>query len=118
MSDRQVNVPKPKTVKPSPITPKPITPKPVTPIKAYTNTHCPRCSVEITAGTGRVRALCSSCDLELQAGHHAVEWSLFDRIVYMPEKGEAQWFKDNYGRVLAKPEGPSKRDHNVVAFSP
>jgi hypothetical protein len=118
MSDKQVKVAKPEKTKPNPVKPETTKPESVKPVKAHVNAHCVRCSCAMTTDIGRVRALCSGCDLELQVMHHSVEWTLFDRTVYMSEKGEAQWFKDNYGRVLTKPPAPVKRGHNVVALSP
>lgn len=118
MSDKQVKVAKPEKTKPNPVKPETTKPESVKPVKAHTNAHCVRCSCAMTPSIGRVRALCSSCDLALQTMHYCVEWTLYDRTVYMPERGEVQWFKDNYGRVLVKPESPVKCGHNVVALSP
>lgn len=108
MSDKQVKVAKPEKLKPAPVKP--------APVKAYTNKHCVRCGCEITPDTGRVRALCSQCDVELQAIHWGVEHVLFGRTVYMPEKGEAQWFKENgYDGVLFKPTIPRRRNQLAVS---
>lgn len=122
MSDKQVKVAKPEKLKPAPVKPAPVKPESVKPVKAYTNKHCVRCACEVTPDTGRVRALCSQCDVELQAAHWGVEHVLFNRTVYMPEKGEAQWFKENgYDGVLFKPTIPRRRNQlavSVPAMSP
>lgn len=117
MSEKNIKPIKPAPTKPSPSKPTPVKPGSVKPIRAHTynHKHCIRCDKAITESSGVVRKLCSPCDLELQAMHWQIEYSLFRKVTYMPEASNeelsAEWFKNNgYADALVKLPPPKERN--------
>lgn len=69
---------------------------------------CVRCNCGITPDSGLVGSLCSSCDEELQHMHHACEYIVDKKIVYLDQR-DVRWY-EGHGIELRKPPQPRRRD--------
>lgn len=113
MSDKNIKPVKPTPVKPTPVKPTTPRPLPVTPVKAQAHETCIRCGVELNAYNGRVRALCTKCDHDLQIMHWELEHKLYGKTsYYIPgEEPSLEWLKDNgYASFMFKPFKPNPRN--------
>lgn len=100
MTDKQIKAPKPAPIKPASTKPSPVKPEPVKPVKAIEPkisdmpiAQCLRCERAITLDSGKVRSLCSVCNLDLQHLHHKGEQVVFGKVMYMSERA-AQALRD------------------------
>jgi len=75
---------------------------------AKNRVSCVRCAVKFSADTGRIRNLCSACDLELQQMHHAVEYVINGKTTYA-DYGDASYAYGSGARVTRNPVKPCLR---------
>lgn len=108
MSDKKIKVQKPERVKPAPVKPMPTKPISVKPVKAESAGHCVRCSCELDESSGVVRAVCSSCDLELQGMHWKAEYSIYGKTMYISDRAAQKAASDGHSVYKAPP--PKRRD--------
>lgn len=109
---KQVKVATPNKPTPQPVTPTSPKPGGVKPAKAHAHgTTCARCNKHPPT----IRAICSTCDYELQKMHWSIEYALFRKVTYMPDPAEAKWFsaEENYGTAMRKPPTPTYRKVNA-----
>lgn len=103
MADKNTKPIKPTPAKPQPVKPTTTKPQTVKPIKAEgSGGNCIRCNSNPAAS----RAVCATCDYNLQQMHFALEYFFDGKVRYMPEDGEAKWFTAEYGSRISKPYPP------------
>lgn len=83
------------------------------PAEQASRTSCVRCTQAFTEAGGRVRALCSRCDYQLQELHYVSEYVLYGKTYYQcsPEGTTHQWLCNNFGYIkdIHLPRGPLLR---------
>lgn len=80
---------------------------------------CIRCGVAISEKSGLVGSCCSGCDLELQEMHHACEYIVDKKVVYLTDKRDIEYLSrqfvgsDRFGwkPMLRKKAPPYRRDY-------
>lgn len=122
MADKKIKVAKPTNPKPQPIKPTPPKPISVEPNKAHAGGICVRCGNNPAA----VRSICTPCNETLQVMHWNVEYTLFDRVVYMPDlKSEDEYspspaYLEAYGYEIRKTPHPqsTRKYHRRAKLAP
>jgi hypothetical protein len=79
---------------------------------------CIRCGVAISEKSGLVGSCCSACDLELQEMHHACEYIVDKKVVYITDKREVEYLSQQFTGserfgwkpLLRKKAPPYRRD--------